>query len=576
MNLIQITIQDFMSWSGTQTVRFQPGLTAIEGNNTDTLEASSNGAGKSSLLYAICWALWGRVPPGGVKNSVIHHGAPAARVQLDVGGLRILRTKPADGSESLKFWWTGTEVELESAASTQKRLEAHYGISWEVFCNTVYIGDTSDTTKFMRATPSERARILGAFVQDAEFQEAAVRVAKEIAELEGMRENYSGQLTTIQATVTGCLRDIERLNGLITKEELEQAERTRVMGQEISEKEMEILRLTEFLKNKPAKTELELLAERNALQAERDGVYRKLVAMNLVVNTPDKAGVCLSCGQLITADTVARQKAEKEQAALEISKLTTALAAHDGTIRGVETELQRVRQLVVESQMSKNRIDALRLEIATIQGQIQSQTLNYLLRERDVLAKRVQEHVQNQNAVQTQIGLITQRIPILKVLQVGFKTEIRNMLLDELRTTLAYYSEQYRYVLAGNEFSITFPPTTESGQEKFEIVLLSGSTQNQLTSGGETDRAQLSILLALRKALLHGKKCPFEFLLIDDPIGKLDDQGSRAFFELLSTLTGDFSNILVTIPRTILGVTGIDHQYRVTRRARSSKLEEVS
>lgn len=579
MNLRAITIQDFMSWGGTQTVQFRPGLTVVEGNNTDTLEASSNGAGKSSLLYAICWALWGRVPPGGIKNSVIHHGSDQARVQLDLDGdvaIRILRTKPVNGSEKLEFWYGNVHRgKDETASDVQLALEKYYGISWDIFCNTVYIGDTSDTVRFMRARPSERAQLLGTFVQDDVFQVAADRAGVELKSLESETQNLLGQMAAVQATVQKSIQDVERLNGLITQEELNEAERTKLVSKQLGEVETEILNLGRVLKTTFPKDLNALQAEYNELCSIHDQNLQRLMQAQYILKQAPLGVSCLECGQLIGQEAHQRQQEARGQAQVEASMLSRAILEGNMARSSIESEIQKVKAFAHTKWETEQKINTLRIQAAHIKGQLKSNTIGYLLQERELAAQRTQYYVAEQNALQTKVGIIQQKVPILKVIQHGFRTEIRNMLLDELRTTLAYYAEQYRYLLAGNEFSITFPPTTEGGKEKFEIVILTGNQVNPLTSGGETDRAQLAILLALRKTLLHGKRSPFGFLLVDDPIGKLDESGARAFFELLSHLTGDFHTVLVTVPRPILGVRGEFTTMRITRRSRNSTLEEV-
>jgi DNA repair exonuclease SbcCD ATPase subunit len=125
-------------------------------------------------------------------------------------------------------------------------------------------------------------------------------------------------------------------------------------------------------------------------------------------------------------------------------------------------------------------------------------------------------------------------------------------------------------VLAEHEFTLEFPPTSSTGREKFEIIVKSDGKENELASGGESYRAQLAILLALRKALTHQAKCPFKFLLVDEALTYTDETGGRAFGRLMEMLGKDFSQILITAPREIEGVTG--KAIWVERRDRVSKV----
>lgn len=580
MKILNLTVENFMSYQGTHSFNLAEGLTIIEGRNTDTLKVSSNGAGKSSILYAICWALYGKVPPGGLKNSIINHGSSGAKVQLDLVGeyqLRILRQKEADGSEQLEFWVGHEHVKKDQAAQTQKQLEVYYGISWDVFCNTVYLGASSGTVRFVQATASQRAGILADFVDDGIFQEAAGRVGEEIKRLGELESQHRGAIQSISVAIDATLLDVERYNTAITMEELAMAERQSLMRQQVDKKEEELLRLTSFCRSSPSRSAQEAQAEFNAVQQAYHESFQRAVTLKtlsgLAIHSVGQK--CPTCSQAVTAATVQQQTVERQQAWDELQKVLKQQQAYQASMQALQNELQGIAGHATQVQMAQARIEAIHQEIAAMRGQAESQALSFLHREREIAQQRIVQLRQDQNEYQVKVGTIHQRMPHLKVLQAGFSKEIRSMLLDDLRNLLAYYAEEYRYVLAGNEISIDFPQSELKGRNEFEIVIKTGNTANPLTSGGETDRASFAITLALRKALLYSKACPFHFLLVDDPIGKLDEPGALDFFQLLDHLTADYSNVLVTVPRTI--EVAVPHRkIVVTRQDRISQAQEVA
>ena len=52
----------------------------MQGDNQDDPSTSSNGAGKSSLMEALCWVLWGKTARGIAGDDVIRTGAKRAEV----------------------------------------------------------------------------------------------------------------------------------------------------------------------------------------------------------------------------------------------------------------------------------------------------------------------------------------------------------------------------------------------------------------------------------------------------------------------------------------------------------------
>jgi hypothetical protein len=59
--------------------------------------------------------------------------------------------------------------------------------------------------------------------------------------------------------------------------------------------------------------------------------------------------------------------------------------------------------------------------------------------------------------------------------------------------------------------------------------------------------------------------------MLDDALERSDTAGGRAFGELLRTISPEFSEILVTIPRHIEGLSG-DQEIIVTRQNRLSSV----
>lgn len=572
MRLRGLIVENFMSYSGIHKWYPEDGLTIIEGVNLDTVQTSSNGAGKSSLLYAICWALYGKVPPGGIKNSVINHNHDSCQVQLDLIGeyhLRIHREKSEGGSEKLRFWVGAEEFNLGDPAKTQKRLEYYYGIDWECFCNTVYLGESSGTMRFVRATPTQRAALLEHFVDDEVFQQAAERVVAEVKVLGERDSELRGVIQTLGMSIDTCMKDIERLNGSITLEELALDQRNKVLSQQSSAKETELLRLSNFIKTTPPRTQQEVQADMNATQNAYQLTFTKAVTLRtlsgLALQTVGQD--CPQCGQVVSAAAVQKQQQARQQAWDELQKVEKQQFEFQKRLKDLQEEFQAGLDHARQVEQAKVRIEAVHAEMALIRQQASdSHMLGYLQREREMAAKRMNTWRQEQESYIAEVSKIHQRLPHLKTLANGFKKEIRNLLLDDLRQVLTYYAEEYRYILAGNEISIEFPQTNK---ENFEIVIKTGDVANPLTSGGETDRASFSVVLALRKALLYNKRCPFTFLLVDDPIGKLDEPGAVDFFQLLDHLTADYTNVIVTVPRT-LQVSVPHHKLTVSRKGRTS------
>jgi DNA repair exonuclease SbcCD ATPase subunit len=128
------------------------GLVLVEGINDDESSADSNGAGKSSVVEAINWCLWGSTARGITGDDIINTTAGKnAKVSTtidDDGDLyRVDRYRKAAKFKNglFLFRWDAAKNEWldltkGTTAQTQKQIERLLGCSEEVFKAAVYSG----------------------------------------------------------------------------------------------------------------------------------------------------------------------------------------------------------------------------------------------------------------------------------------------------------------------------------------------------------------------------------------------------------------------------------------------------
>ena len=184
-----------------------------------------NGHGKSALLDAITWALWGRAR-GKAQNELIHFGCDDMLVDLEflardehyrvtrrhsVGGRR--RQSASDLQVQI---FTGVDfrpVTGNSIRETQASIDQITGMDYDTFINSAFLLQ-GRADEFTNKTAGERkevlAKILGLDIYD-QFQDRAKRLgddkegaAKAVeSALEGMRrevasrDRYSGELEAV-------------------------------------------------------------------------------------------------------------------------------------------------------------------------------------------------------------------------------------------------------------------------------------------------------------------------------------------------------------------------------------------
>lgn len=221
MDITNLSIRNFLTVGQAEIQLDQRGLVLIQGENTDDTSAASNGAGKSSIVDAICWALYGTTAREVSGDDVVNTTAKkdcSVEVLLDDDGklYRVTRYRKdkvhknqlfvhqQDGSAWLDIS-KGTDKE------TQEVVRKVMGCSLEVFVGAIYAGQEAMpdlpgmTDKHLKLLIEEAA---GVEELAAAYTEASKRalVAKKdfdaagaaVKSLKQRLETISGELTNAE------------------------------------------------------------------------------------------------------------------------------------------------------------------------------------------------------------------------------------------------------------------------------------------------------------------------------------------------------------------------------------------
>lgn len=151
----------------------------------------SNGAGKSSLLEAIAWAVWGQ-SRATTEDDLIHLGEREAQVDfLFVSRqclYRIIRTHQRGQATSLEFQMaTGQDCSAPSFRSlterklraTQQKILSYLKLDYDTFINSAYLRQ-GRADEFMLKRPTERKQLLAELLKLDQYDQLAER-AKDVA-----------------------------------------------------------------------------------------------------------------------------------------------------------------------------------------------------------------------------------------------------------------------------------------------------------------------------------------------------------------------------------------------------------
>lgn len=412
MKFDTLKVQNFLTLRNAEVSLLDRGLHLIQGANDDDTSATSNGAGKSSLVDAICWCLFGRTARDVKGDAVVNLGAKKdCMVYLDlINGASVYRVaryrKHGTMKNALVLQLKGsdpsimpTDLSRGTDAETQKVLEQILGCSYEVFMAAVYSGQEA-----MPDLPRMKDREIKQLVEEAAGLQR-IEKAYEVARERG--NTAKSAVEALQSRADTRAADIERAKmSLETVEdkhagwELGRAARIEAVNARISEEQTACDAVSGliFTLDVPAlesKTRLIAIDEKmGAHRALSDAAATADSAVRVAELAIDKRGliqlgdlVKLHEGQIANAADEVRKPCTECGTILEsmpvaeyIAHRTTHLTEAKAKLEAVKT---KIRAQLVE-------LAALKTKAATARAAVPD--VSALLAERALAQAKIKEH----------------------------------------------------------------------------------------------------------------------------------------------------------------------------------------
>ncbi|AFZ58270.1 SMC family ATPase [Anabaena cylindrica FACHB-243] len=169
----------------------------------------SNGAGKSSLLEAITWVIWGE-SRATVEDDVIYSGAKEVRVDFTFHNnqqtYRVIRTRVRGATSILEF-----QIETpagfrpltgKGVRATQDVILQHIKLDYDTFINSAYLRQ-GRADEFMLKRPTERKEILAELLKLNQYDQLEER-AKDFS------KQYKGRLEELERSLEGIKTQLQQ------------------------------------------------------------------------------------------------------------------------------------------------------------------------------------------------------------------------------------------------------------------------------------------------------------------------------------------------------------------------------
>jgi exonuclease SbcC len=215
---VRLELKNFLSYGEDAQVLDLTGMHTI-------CLSGENGNGKSALLDAITWSLWGESRAGKNKHDeLVRIGSDEMSVtftfEMDDERYRVLRkrSKRAGGNQWELQQTTGGDgwrsLTGNNAGETEKAIQRLLRMSYDTFLNSAYLRQ-GRADQFVQQTPGKRKEILAEILDLSRYDrlEAMAREKKRDADIDGV--DVERQLNQIEAELCredGYKAERDRLN----------------------------------------------------------------------------------------------------------------------------------------------------------------------------------------------------------------------------------------------------------------------------------------------------------------------------------------------------------------------------
>src|SRR6056300_1080494 len=232
INIKNVTIKNFMSVGNvTQAVRFdESGLTLVLGNNVDLGgDGSRNGTGKTTIINALSYALFGNALTNIRKDNLINKtNSKNMLVSLDfsING-QDYRVERGRKPNILKFFVNNHEQEAEDTAQgdsrqTQAEIERILGLSHDMFKHVLALN--TYTEPFLSMRSNDQRAIIEELLGITLLSERAEAIKEQMKQTKDSQKEEEMRIRLIQEAnkrIEDQISSLEKRKGLWLKKKQE-------------------------------------------------------------------------------------------------------------------------------------------------------------------------------------------------------------------------------------------------------------------------------------------------------------------------------------------------------------------
>lgn len=481
-------------------------LYLLEGKNNTVDFASSNGAGKSTILSALTYALYGSTDDSTIKKADYQNKSTKIKLKL------ILDLDIQDTSyviertdKELKLYKNGEDISELTKTDTEKKFQSILKLTKSEFCNFTYLSQNGSGS-FLTKTPSEKLNCIKDFIFGEDLKLIDTQLNNYIKETKSITSEYKDQCIAINSSINTLKDILSHKDDEIEKfpYSLEEYEKDLV---NLENKRREYNKLQNTVHN----FESQISNYKQKFSKVKQN-YEKA-----------KENICPTCGQTLKDKTVLSSLAKE---AKEIKDVVTDIKQQR---LNAETELSKLENL---------NYDVLIKDIYTIIAKIKQQDKNK--QNFDDIANELESKTKKLTAAMTLEEEFDFKLQQLNKLYKYFKTDFIQYIQKAFLCEIENYLNLYCHDIFDEDFKLIF------SNNSLELTI--GGQPYNYFSGGEKQRIDFIFVFAIKVALSSFTDKCTNLFICDESLSGQDSEAFENCLELISSLTSaeDLTTILVS------------------------------
>lgn len=608
LKFVSLRLKRFRSFLNETTLFFDksgPGLYFIKGNNKTNLYLGSNGSGKSSLIDALLWCLYGKTVQG-LKNPDIvpWSGKGTTEVEvticIDSKTFRIKRTV----SPNL--------LTIDDVEAGQEYVSKLISIPFEILPYTIILGQGQPL--FFDLKASEKLKLFSEVLELDRWEDRSKIAADETSLLD---REIASEESKLEAALNAQRQADSDFKALKLQSQQWEEKRAEQLSNAESDKE-KLQKQIEAVMNERdtadlmldrAETELKA-SPLETLRTQYSATARDLTRLELELKSAVRSKakcdddlvsiedcICPTCLQATNKEVTKRLRVELTKA---IKTYDVQIFANQGLIEKTKLALGQVlekfqieekaaKQFRNDANQARNILDRLlpkisdwQAEIKALEKQLQSNEedsnphtsqLQTLRRRRDQYKNDIE---QSKKAIETN----TAKHDRTKFWVKGFK-DIKLLATEEILQELELLTNSLieEAGLVGWQVNYDIEKETKSGtiSRGLNITVLSPDNKKpvkwEVWSGGEAQRLRLIGTTALSSVLLNHVGVSVNLEIFDEPTVGLSKEGISDLVEMLAQRAKDTSKSIFLVDHHTVQSTKFVETILVTKDKTGSSLE---